>query len=97
MKDKAILPVAVALASGLQHTPLQSAMYINDNGTGETLIFPFYSVEDGNNTLINVANATEGHKAVKVRMLGGARFSRGPGLQSIPVAYGPFLIFYLCF
>jgi len=71
MKNKAILPVTVALASGLQHTPLQSAMYINDNGTGETLIFPFYSVENGNNTLINVANATEGHKAVKIRMLEG--------------------------
>ena len=44
-------------------------MYINDLGTGETLLFPFYTAENGNNTLINIANATNDHKAVKVRMI----------------------------
>lgn len=44
-------------------------MYLNHQGTGETLIFPFYSTESGNATLINLVNPTPGYKAVKVRVL----------------------------
>ena len=69
MNNKAVLPVAIALASGFQSDPVKSAMYINDHGIGETLVFPRYSVENGNNTLINVANTAGDHKAVKVRIL----------------------------
>ena len=44
-------------------------MYLNHQGTGETLIFPFYSTENGNDTFINFANSTGDYKAVKVRLV----------------------------
>ena len=44
-------------------------MYLNHQGTGETLIFPFYSTENGNDTFVNFANSTDGYKAVKVRIV----------------------------
>ena len=61
--------MAVAAASSALLLPAQGAMYLNHQGTGETLIFPFYSTESGNATLINLANATLDYKAVKVRVL----------------------------
>ena len=56
-------------ASALMGLPTQSALYVNHQGTGETLIFPFYSTENGNTTLVNLSNPTSAHKAVKVRIL----------------------------
>ena len=61
--------MAVGAASSTLLLPAQGAMYLNHQGTGETLIFPFYSTESGNATLINLANATLDYKAVKVRVL----------------------------
>ena len=69
MSKKQVLPLAVAVASAVTVDGAQSALYVNEQGTGETLIYPFYSAQNGNNTLINVANASSGHKAVKVRIL----------------------------
>ena len=65
-----MLAVGVGAASGMV-LPIsaQAAMYLNHQGTGETLIFPFYSTESGNATLINLVNPTPGYKAVKVRVL----------------------------
>ena len=67
--NKKVLPLAVGAASAVVMSAAHAAMYVNERGTGETLIFPFYSAENGNNTLINIANTTGGHKAVKVRIL----------------------------
>ena len=69
MNEKRILTMAVGAASSTLLLPAQGAMYLNHQGTGETLIFPFYSTESGNATLINLANATLDYKAVKVRVL----------------------------
>ena len=69
MKPKHILSVAAGAAPTLILSPAHSAMYLNHQGTGETLLFPFYSTENGNNTYINFANSTDGYKAVKVRLL----------------------------
>jgi hypothetical protein len=44
-------------------------MYLNERGTGEALIFPYYSAAEGNDTYIHVVNTTEQVKAVKVRFL----------------------------
>lgn len=44
-------------------------MHINDKGLGESLIYPFYSTESGNDTYIHVANTTAYSKAVKVRFI----------------------------
>jgi hypothetical protein len=68
MKKK-VLPLAVGAASAVAMSAAHAAMYVNERGTGETLIFPFYSAENGNNTLVNIANTTTDTKAVKVRIL----------------------------
>jgi hypothetical protein len=68
MKKK-VLPLAVGAASAVVMSAAHAAMYINERGTGETLIYPFYSAENGNNTLVNIANTTTDTKAVKVRII----------------------------
>ena len=67
--NKKVLPLAVGAASAVVMSAAHAAMYVNERGTGETLIFPFYSAENSNNTNINIANTTSQHKAVKVRVL----------------------------
>jgi len=67
--NKKVLPLAVGAASAVVMSAAHAAMYINERGTGESLIYPFYSAENGNNTLVNLANTTTGTKAVKVRIL----------------------------
>ncbi|MCB1582694.1 MAG: hypothetical protein KDI92_06505 [Xanthomonadales bacterium] len=42
-----------------------SSVYINENQKGEVLLFPFYTVVNGLNTLISINN-TQGDKAIKV-------------------------------
>jgi len=49
----------------------QSGMAISKDNTGQVLIFPYYSVRNGLNTLISVVNTTDEVKAVKVRFLEG--------------------------
>ena len=68
MKKK-VLPLAVGAASAVAMTAAHAAMYKNDDGTGESLILPFYSAESGNNTNVSVVNTTAGTKAVKVRIV----------------------------
>ncbi|MDA9711213.1 hypothetical protein N9U42_02475 [Luminiphilus sp.] len=68
MKKK-VLPLAVGAATAVTMSAAHAAMYVNDKGMGETLIFPFYSAESGNNTAIHVVNTTAGTKAVKVRIM----------------------------
>lgn len=64
-----LLPLTVSTASALLSCPSHSAMYVSEQGRGETLIFPFYSAASGNDTYIVVANSTDTHKAAKVRIL----------------------------
>ena len=67
--NKKVLPLAVGAASAVAMSAAHAAMYVNERGTDETLIYPFYSAENGNNTLVNIANTTGGTKAVKIRIL----------------------------
>jgi len=68
---KNILSLAVA-ASATGIASLASAqMYINTEHTGEALVFPFFSAQGGNDTLISIANTTGDTKAVKVRIIEG--------------------------
>ena len=67
--NKKVLPLAVGAASAVVMSAAHAAMYVSERGTGETLIYPFYSAENGNSTLVNIANTTTGTKAVKVRIL----------------------------
>jgi hypothetical protein len=64
---KKILPVAVLAA--LAGVNSAQAVHVNPDGTGQVLVFPFYTVESGQNTYINMVNTTEDYKAVKVRVL----------------------------
>jgi hypothetical protein len=64
---KKILPVAVLAA--LAGVNAAQAVHVNPDGTGQVLVFPFYTVEGGRDTYINLANTTDEYKAVKVRIL----------------------------
>jgi hypothetical protein len=67
MKKK-LLPLAM-LAGLAGAASTANALYVNNDGLGETLIYPFYTVEEGQNTYINITNTTDQYKAVKVRFL----------------------------
>jgi hypothetical protein len=65
---KNVLSLAVATAT-LSAATAHSAMYLNNEGTGEVLMFPFYDGENGNATNMHIVNTTGSPKAVKVRFL----------------------------
>lgn len=67
MKKKLlILSTAIALAS-----PLASAVVLNPRGTGQVLLYPYYTVNGGNTTLLTIGNMSNRGKAVKVRFAEG--------------------------
>ncbi len=47
------------------------AVNINPDGLGQVLIYPYYTTNGGNATLLSVVNTTDNAKAVKVRFLEG--------------------------
>ena len=47
------------------------AVNINPDGLGQVLIYPYYTTNGGNNTLLSVVNTSEDAKAVKVRFMEG--------------------------
>jgi hypothetical protein len=63
--------VAGAVAATSLHAvaDADSAMYLNDRLTGEALVLPFYSAQNGNNTYFNLVNTTAQYKAVKIRIV----------------------------
>lgn len=67
MKKK-LLPLALAAAAGLTGVTAQ-AVHVNNDGTGQVLLYPFYTVEGTQDTLISLVNTTGQTKAVKVRIL----------------------------
>ena len=60
---------ALAGAAGIAGTA--QAVNINPDGTGQVLLYPYYTANDGNQTVLSVVNTTEQAKAVKVRFLEG--------------------------
>jgi len=48
---------------------MANAIYLNPDGLGSVLIYPYYTVNTGNATLVSVVNTTDEGKAVKVRFL----------------------------
>jgi hypothetical protein len=59
----------LAGAAGIASTA--QAVNLNPDGLGQVLIYPYYTVNNGNFTLLSVVNTTEYSKAVKVRFLEG--------------------------
>lgn len=56
---------AAGIASSAQ------AVNLNPDGLGQVLIYPYYTTNAGNDTLLSVVNTTDSAKAVKVRFLEG--------------------------
>ncbi|AUN95749.1 hypothetical protein [Pseudazoarcus pumilus] len=71
-KNLLALSVAAALGTGASVAMAQSS--IEQIGTGNALVVPYYTVQNGNATLINIVNTdTVNGKAVKVRFRGASR------------------------
>lgn len=74
MKKK-LLAVGVAATLGALSGVSNAAITVAQNGVGHINVLPYYSVQNGNTTLISIANTDEVNgKAVKVRFR-GAQFS----------------------
>lgn len=61
----------LGLVSALSIAPLAQAVHLNARGLGEVLVYPYYTVNSGNQTLVTVVNTTDQGKAIKVRFLEG--------------------------
>ena len=61
--------LSLAVAASVAGASAQAAMYLNPEGTGQVLLFPYYNAENGNETSIHIVNTTSDAKAVKVRIL----------------------------
>jgi hypothetical protein len=59
----------LAGAAGLAGTA--QAVNLNPDGLGQVLIYPYYTANGGNQTILSVVNTTDNAKAVKVRFLEG--------------------------
>ena len=72
MKKSSLTTAVVAGIAGVAGlVSVSNAMNINPDGLGQVLIYPYYTVNGGNQTLISVVNTTDQVKAVKVRFLEG--------------------------
>ncbi len=66
---KKTLPAAIALAGGLGLAGAANAVNVNHDGTGQVLIYDWYTVEDGLDTLVSITNTTDHAVALKVRFV----------------------------
>ena len=55
------------LAAAIIAASTANAVSINNDGTGQTLLAPYYTVQGGNDTLISLVNTTGDTKAIKIR------------------------------
>jgi hypothetical protein len=62
--SKSLFAAAALLASSWSH-----GMFLNPDGTGQVLLFPYYTAREGNDTLMTLVNTTDEAKAVRVRFL----------------------------
>lgn len=70
MKKK-LLATGVAVALGALSGVASAAVSVNAGGVGQINVLPYYSVQEGNDTLISITNTdTTNGKAVKVRFRG---------------------------
>lgn len=72
MKKNSLNTAVLASLAGIAGIAnISSAVNINTDGTGQVLIYPYYTVNANNQTLLSVVNTTNRGKAVKVRILEG--------------------------
>ena len=63
--------VIAGLISLFGFTGTVNAVNVNPDGLGQVLLYPYYTVNGGNFTLVSLTNTTDQAKAVKVRFLEG--------------------------
>ena len=72
MKKNALTNAVIAGIAGVAGiASVANAVNLNPDGLGQVLIYPYYTVNGGNSTLISIVNTTEFGKAVKVRFVEG--------------------------
>ncbi len=72
MKKKALTTAVLAGIGGVAGLAgIANAVNINNDGLGQVLIYPYFTVNAGNQTLMSIVNTTNRTKAVKVRFLEG--------------------------
>ena len=70
MKKNSLTTAVVAGIAGVAGlASVSNAVNLNPDGLGQVLIYPYYTVNAGNTTLLSVVNTTNEVKAVKVRFL----------------------------
>jgi hypothetical protein len=62
------LGVAMGAAFALQPVAAQTTPSVSDNGRGNAVFVPYYTINEGWRTLVNITNTTENSLAVKVRL-----------------------------
>jgi hypothetical protein len=62
---------AAALSGALSTAVAQPAMHLSTTGTGQVLIYPYYTTHAGLTTVLTVSNTTGASKALRVRVLEG--------------------------
>jgi len=70
-KNKLTTAVIAGLAGVAGVASVGNAVHVNPEGTGQVLIYPYYSLHNGLNTTYSVVNTTAAVKAIKVRFLEG--------------------------
>lgn len=70
-KNKLTTAVIAGLAGVAGVASVGNAVHVNPEGTGQVLIYPYYSLHNGLNTTYSVVNTTDAVKAIKVRFLEG--------------------------
>lgn len=83
MRCRLAFTIATATAAV---APAAHAMLIDPHGTGQVLVFPYYTANGGNDTLIAIANTTGQAKAVKIRFHEGYD---GRGVLDLDVYIAP--------
>jgi len=68
---KVLLTAAVASAIAAPVGVANAQQTINGSGTGQVLLYPFYSTQNDSNTYMHVVNNTSEQKAVKLRFMEG--------------------------
>jgi len=72
MNKKTLTTAVLAGLTGIAGiVSVSNAVHINPDGTGQVLIYPYYTTRNDNVTLISVVNTSPDAKAVKVRFLEG--------------------------
>ncbi|MBA8888093.1 hypothetical protein FHW12_002317 [Dokdonella fugitiva] len=78
---------SVVFAGALLGALSAHAVTLNPRGMGQVLLYPYYTVNGGNDTLVSLANTTGSAKAVRVRVAEG---ENGRDAASINVYLAPF-------